>query len=67
MRRCCAVTSSAPIPRTADAVVVGGGTIGAWCAWFGGDGEINTVNEWIDVKDMVATAQLLVETLRRHA
>ena len=34
MRRCCAVTSSAPIPRTADAVVVGGGTIGAWCAWF---------------------------------
>jgi sarcosine oxidase subunit beta len=21
-------------PRTADAVVVGGGTIGAWCAWF---------------------------------
>ena len=34
MRRCCAVTSSAPIPRTADAVVVGGGTIGAWCGWF---------------------------------
>jgi sarcosine oxidase subunit beta len=26
------VTSS--WPRTADAVVVGGGTIGAWCAWF---------------------------------
>ena len=26
------VTSAAP--RTADAVVVGGGTIGAWCAWF---------------------------------
>ena len=22
------------LPRTADAVVVGGGTIGAWCAWF---------------------------------
>ena len=21
-------------PRTADAVVVGGGTVGAWCAWF---------------------------------
>jgi sarcosine oxidase subunit beta len=34
MRRCCAVTSSAILPRTADAVVVGGGTIGAWCAWF---------------------------------
>ena len=29
-----AVTSTRPIPRTADAVVVGGGTIGAWCAWF---------------------------------
>ncbi|HEU0287255.1 MAG TPA: FAD-binding oxidoreductase [Nocardioidaceae bacterium] len=28
------MTSSAPIPRTADAVVVGGGTIGAWCGWF---------------------------------
>jgi sarcosine oxidase subunit beta len=28
------VTSSAILPRTADAVVVGGGTIGAWCAWF---------------------------------
>ncbi len=28
------VTSSAHVPRTADAVVVGGGTIGAWCAWF---------------------------------
>jgi sarcosine oxidase subunit beta len=26
------VTSAAP--RTADAVVVGGGTIGGWCAWF---------------------------------
>jgi hypothetical protein len=21
---------------------------GAWCAWFGGDGEINDVGEWID-------------------
>jgi sarcosine oxidase subunit beta len=28
------VTSSATLPRAADAVVVGGGTIGAWCAWF---------------------------------
>ena len=26
------VTSGSP--RTADAVVVGGGTVGAWCAWF---------------------------------
>ncbi len=26
--------TSASLPRTADAVVVGGGTIGAWCAWF---------------------------------
>jgi glycine/D-amino acid oxidase-like deaminating enzyme len=34
MRRSCAVTSSAILPRTADAVVIGGGTIGAWCAWF---------------------------------
>jgi sarcosine oxidase, subunit beta len=34
MRRCCVVTSSAILPRTADAVVIGGGTIGAWCAWF---------------------------------
>src|SRR6201992_203606 len=25
---------SAELPRTADAVVVGGGTIGAWCAYF---------------------------------
>ena len=25
---------SAPLPGTADAVVVGGGTVGAWCAWF---------------------------------
>ena len=22
------------LPRTADAVVVGGGTVGAWCAYF---------------------------------
>lgn len=29
------MTSAATrVPRTADAVVVGGGTIGAWCAWF---------------------------------
>ncbi|MGH3507748.1 MAG: NAD(P)/FAD-dependent oxidoreductase [Nocardioidaceae bacterium] len=28
------MTSAARTPRTADAVVVGGGTIGAWCAWF---------------------------------
>jgi sarcosine oxidase, subunit beta len=34
MRACCAVTSGAKLPRSADAVVVGGGTIGAWCAWF---------------------------------
>src|SRR6201990_2339629 len=25
---------SAELPRTADAVVVGGGTVGAWCAYF---------------------------------
>lgn len=29
-----AVTSSRSVPSTADVVVVGGGTIGAWCAWF---------------------------------
>jgi sarcosine oxidase subunit beta len=29
-----AVTSSQRVPATADVVVVGGGTIGAWCAWF---------------------------------
>jgi tripeptide aminopeptidase len=29
--------------------------------------DIHTVNEWIDVKDMVTTSQLLVETLRLHA
>jgi sarcosine oxidase subunit beta len=28
------VTSTAPLPASADAVVVGGGTVGAWCAWF---------------------------------
>jgi sarcosine oxidase subunit beta len=28
------VTSTRQLPPTADAVVVGGGTIGAWCAWF---------------------------------
>ena len=30
--RLAGVTSGSP--RTADAVVVGGGTVGAWCAWF---------------------------------
>jgi tripeptide aminopeptidase len=29
--------------------------------------EIHTVNEWVDVKDMVATARLLVEVVRLHA
>lgn len=29
-----AVTSTQRFPKTADVVVVGGGTIGAWCAWF---------------------------------
>ncbi len=28
------MTSGDAFPRTADAVVVGGGTLGAWCAWF---------------------------------
>ena len=28
------MTSSGSVPRTADVVVVGGGTVGAWCAWF---------------------------------
>ena len=28
------MTSVSRLPDTADAVVVGGGTIGAWCAWF---------------------------------
>src|SRR5881396_2882794 len=34
MRASVGMTSASSIPRTADAVVVGGGTIGAWCAWF---------------------------------
>ena len=29
--------------------------------------QIHTVNEWVDVNDMVATTALLVETVRRHA
>ncbi len=29
--------------------------------------EAHTVNEWIDVRDLVATAELLVETVRLHA
>jgi hypothetical protein len=29
--------------------------------------QIHTVNEWVDVKDMVATTTLLVETVRAHA
>ena len=29
--------------------------------------EIHTVNEWVDVRDLVATAELLVETIRAHA
>jgi tripeptide aminopeptidase len=29
--------------------------------------EIHTVNEWIDVKDMVTTTELLLETVRLHA
>ncbi|MGH7279373.1 MAG: M20/M25/M40 family metallo-hydrolase, partial [Candidatus Rokuibacteriota bacterium] len=29
--------------------------------------DIHTLNEWIDVRDMVATSQLLVEALRLHA
>jgi tripeptide aminopeptidase len=29
--------------------------------------EIHTVNEWVDVNDVFATAELLVETLRLHA
>src|SRR4029079_7445642 len=28
------MTTMASVPRAADAVVVGGGTIGAWAAWF---------------------------------
>jgi hypothetical protein len=41
---------------TADVLGTGAGVapplgaedIGAWCAWFGGDGELNDVEEWID-------------------
>ena len=29
--------------------------------------QIHTVNEWVDVNDMVATTELLVETVRLHA
>jgi tripeptide aminopeptidase len=29
--------------------------------------QIHTVNEWVDVKDMMATAALLVETVRLHS
>jgi tripeptide aminopeptidase len=29
--------------------------------------QIHTVNEWVDVNDMMATTQLLVETVRLHA
>jgi tripeptide aminopeptidase len=29
--------------------------------------QIHTLNEWVDVKDMVATTELLVETVRLHA
>src|SRR5690348_105947 len=28
------MTAASELPRTADAVVVGGGTVGAWCAYF---------------------------------
>ncbi|HXU88295.1 MAG TPA: M20/M25/M40 family metallo-hydrolase, partial [Methylomirabilota bacterium] len=28
--------------------------------------QIHTVNEWVDIKDLVATTALLVETVRRH-
>jgi tripeptide aminopeptidase len=28
--------------------------------------QIHTVNEWVDVNDMVATTELLVETVRLH-
>ena len=34
MSRSGVVTTGRTVPRTADAVVVGGGTIGAWTAWF---------------------------------
>lgn len=29
--------------------------------------EIHTVNEWVDIKDVVVTAELVVETVRLHA
>ena len=29
--------------------------------------DIHTVNEWVDVKDLVATAELVVETIRRNS
>ena len=29
--------------------------------------DIHTVNEWVDVKDLVATAELVLETVRRNA
>ena len=29
--------------------------------------QIHTVNEWVDVNDMVATTALLVETVRLHS
>ena len=29
--------------------------------------EIHTVNEWVDVKDIVTTAELLVEAVRLNA
>ena len=28
--------------------------------------QIHTVNEWVDVNDMVATTELLLETVRLH-
>src|ERR1700721_1822286 len=28
------MTAASELPKTADAVVVGGGTVGAWCAYF---------------------------------
>ena len=29
--------------------------------------EIHTVNEWVDIKDVVVTAELLLEIVRLHA
>jgi acetylornithine deacetylase/succinyl-diaminopimelate desuccinylase-like protein len=29
--------------------------------------EIHTVNEWVDLRDLVVTAELVVETLRLNA